>query len=286
MALPVSPNSISFNNVNQELGRQSPYNQTVALNDGVVRTLFERTTAGSSIAMSDGRGKSNISAPAIVGTAGTWDAYESGSGSGYYNGSTNPGNRTLYGYKNFYMANYSVNGGGGSIGFTVTGGNLTYEWQYISQFGFDDIYGTYCPNPRAYNDASFVMAGDAGYNDSFSGGGTGTITFTGVYGYFSRNNLNVTHYRGVDGYWRLKASNSAGTIYSPWTRVTKYWDTYDYECNCTCPCGNIDYTCICNCDENNENCTGCCGYYCTCTSCETCTGYYNTSYGNYNNFCV
>ena len=59
MALP-STGAISFNNVNQELGRASPYNQQVALNDSNVRTLFQRTTAGSSIAMSDGRGKSNF----------------------------------------------------------------------------------------------------------------------------------------------------------------------------------------------------------------------------------
>lgn len=56
MALP-STGAISMNNVNQELGRASPYNQTVALNDSVVRTLFAKTTAGSAIAMSDGYGK-------------------------------------------------------------------------------------------------------------------------------------------------------------------------------------------------------------------------------------
>lgn len=59
MALPVSPNTISFNNINQELGKASPYNQPVALNDSDVRTLFQKTTAGSAIAMSDGWGKSN-----------------------------------------------------------------------------------------------------------------------------------------------------------------------------------------------------------------------------------
>lgn len=46
-----------MNNVNQELGRASPYNQTVALNDSVVRTLFGK--ASGAIAMSDGWGKSN-----------------------------------------------------------------------------------------------------------------------------------------------------------------------------------------------------------------------------------
>lgn len=44
-----------MNNVNQELGRASPYNQTVALNDSNVRTLFGK--ASGAISMSDGYGK-------------------------------------------------------------------------------------------------------------------------------------------------------------------------------------------------------------------------------------
>ena len=52
-----------MNNVNQELGKASPYTQTVSLNDSDVRSLFQKTTAGSAISMSDGWGKSNV-APA------------------------------------------------------------------------------------------------------------------------------------------------------------------------------------------------------------------------------
>ena len=59
MALP-SSGAISFNNVNQELGRASPYNQQVALNDSNVRTLFQRTGSATQISMSHGYGKSNV----------------------------------------------------------------------------------------------------------------------------------------------------------------------------------------------------------------------------------
>ena len=72
MALP-SGTAISFNNVNQELGNASPYNQQRSLNDAAVRTLFNKTTAGSAIAMSDGWGKSNLTnGQAEWGTAGTY----------------------------------------------------------------------------------------------------------------------------------------------------------------------------------------------------------------------
>ena len=49
-----------MNNVNQELGRASPYNQQIALNDSVVRTLFQK--ASGAISISDGYGKSNTTA--------------------------------------------------------------------------------------------------------------------------------------------------------------------------------------------------------------------------------
>ena len=54
MALP-STGAISLNNVNQELGKASPYNQVVSLNDADVRTLFG--IASGAIRMSDGYGK-------------------------------------------------------------------------------------------------------------------------------------------------------------------------------------------------------------------------------------
>lgn len=55
--LPVSPNAISLKNVNQELLKTSPYEQTVSLNDTDVRTLFG--VASGAISMSNGHGKSN-----------------------------------------------------------------------------------------------------------------------------------------------------------------------------------------------------------------------------------
>jgi len=55
MTLPVSPNAISFSQVNTELGLSST--AQISLNDSAVRTLFGK--ASGAISMSDGRGKSN-----------------------------------------------------------------------------------------------------------------------------------------------------------------------------------------------------------------------------------
>lgn len=57
MALP-SSGAISMANVNQEIGRAAPYNQQIALNDTVVRTLFAK--ASGVISMSDGYGKTYV----------------------------------------------------------------------------------------------------------------------------------------------------------------------------------------------------------------------------------
>lgn len=220
-------------------------------------------------------------APQITAFAATLNSYESGSGMTYAQ-STLDSNRSIYGYKDFFGSDYYVNQsssayGGNYISFTVSGGGLTYEWQYLSHYGMQN--NTNC-TPKAYN--AFSLNGDNGYNDAISGGNTATLTFSSVYGYYSRSS-----YIGVDGYWRLKASNAAGTIYSTWIRITKHWASYTYECNCYCPGNNYDYCCTCNCDENNENCTGCCGYYC-CSggeTCDTCTSYFDVAYGYYSNWC-
>ena len=73
MALP-STGAISFNNVNQELGKASPYNQTITMNDSDVRTLFGK--ASGAIAMSDGWGKSNTKIEATGGTVYTNGDYK------------------------------------------------------------------------------------------------------------------------------------------------------------------------------------------------------------------
>lgn len=56
--LPSAPNAISANNINQELGRASPFNQQVSLNDTAVRNLFGKPTNNSTISFADGLGKS------------------------------------------------------------------------------------------------------------------------------------------------------------------------------------------------------------------------------------
>lgn len=65
MALP-SSGQISMSQVNVELGLGGT--TQISLNQSTVRTLFEKTTAGSAIAMSDGWGKSNAQITATGGT--------------------------------------------------------------------------------------------------------------------------------------------------------------------------------------------------------------------------
>lgn len=141
MALP-STGAISFNNVNQELGRASPYNQQVALNDSVVRTLFQRTTAGSSIAMSDGRGKSNLTNGQVEWTTAntySWTvpagvtsicvvAIDAGNGGDAGNGSGGGNGGNLY-YKNSISTTPGETltvvvgaGGSGGVSYNPTGG--------------------------------------------------------------------------------------------------------------------------------------------------------------------
>ena len=61
MTLPVTPgSSISLSQVNQELGRASPYHQTIDMNDSSLRTLFGKVGSGTIIKMSDGSGKSSF----------------------------------------------------------------------------------------------------------------------------------------------------------------------------------------------------------------------------------
>jgi hypothetical protein len=71
MALPGSGSTISLNQVNTELGRSAT--ATIDMNDSALRSLFQKTGSGTTISMSDGWGKSNISitvpALGVYGTA-------------------------------------------------------------------------------------------------------------------------------------------------------------------------------------------------------------------------
>jgi hypothetical protein len=251
MALP-STGAISLNAVNVELGLSGT--TTISMNQASVRTLFG--VASGAISMSDGYGKSNVTAPALAG----------------YTGFTSAANRTVWNTHAFSGNNAYVNSAGGFyLGFTVTGGGtITYEWQFLTW------YGMYQGNCSPIAASSITWNNQYGYTDAISGLNTGTLTFTHVYGWAS-----TSTYRGIEGYWRLAATNSAGTIYSGWYELSKQWDEYTYTCNCYCPGNNYDYCCTCECDENNENCTGCCGYYCCIGGdvCDTCIGYYSNSLG-------
>lgn len=263
MALP-STGAISLNAVNVELGLSGT--TTISMNQSTVRTLFQK--ASGAISMSDGYGKSNVTAPALVG----------------YTGFTSSSNRTIWNTLDFTMSDYNVNGGGWNIGFTVSGGGtITYEWQYLTWYGMNSTPGA-C-GPAVGTSISWSSPNGSAYNDVVSGGGTNTLTFSSVYGYVSTSGN-----RGIQGYWRLAASNSAGTIYSGWYETRKNWGEYTYDCNCYCPT-YYEYCCTCGtcngcCDENNENCScdcdGCCGYSCCYNGevCSQCTGYYDQDVGN------
>jgi len=107
MTLPVSPNTISLSQVNTELGRSAT--ATIDMNDSGVRSLFQKTGSGTTISMSDGWGKSNVSVslPAM----------------GVYGDLFNSG--TAYAELLFYAdgsISYASNNGSGSAGRWV---NLT-----------------------------------------------------------------------------------------------------------------------------------------------------------------
>jgi len=60
MTTPLS-GAISMNDLNKELGQASPYNQTISLNDTIVRTLLGKVTSSTTISLSDAYGLSSTS---------------------------------------------------------------------------------------------------------------------------------------------------------------------------------------------------------------------------------
>lgn len=222
MALPVSPNPISLGQVNTELGYSAT--AVISLNDAAVRTLFVKSSGP--IAMSDGHGKSAVvdTMPSIA--------------EGTYSSATDRtiGADVIIGGANLndYVGPISNVGN-----FTVTGGNITYVWQFHTGQVFDVGYpaNIYCPDPHDQVYGSYTSFG----NDSWSQSNT----------YFNFDTVQLKagsyYYHGVEGYWRLKVTNSIGTRYSHWIHVIKKWGEYFFDCGCSCDC-----------DENNENCTGCC----------------------------
>lgn len=106
MPLP-STGPISLNNVNQELGRASPYNQLISLNDAEVRSLFMIPTGA--IRLSDGYSK----ALSLVNATGGNEIYESGNFRIHKFTSSGVFTVTKIDYSPAPLFVYGVTGGGG-----------------------------------------------------------------------------------------------------------------------------------------------------------------------------
>jgi len=149
MTLPASPNSISLSQVNTELGRSATAN--INMNDSAVRSLFGRVGSGTTISMSDGRGKSNItiSLASLAGVYGTAYPGETAYaelifssngdiGSGTSNiGIQDPGNwatPTTTGIGSSYWVRFTQTGsyGTGGFGGATQYGSAKGVWHQIS----------------------------------------------------------------------------------------------------------------------------------------------------------
>ena len=285
MALPAS-GAISLNAVNVELGILGT--TSINMNQASVRTLF--AVASGAIAMSNGHGKSAASPP-VFPSATMTNFAGGGTGSSVANYSVNDRTVQYWNAIDMDVGNSSANNASNTNTFpAATGGGISYEWQFLPYYRF------YAACTNAQNTTPLVGSaqtwnGPSGYNDSISGASSNSLTLTG-FAY-----LGTAQYHGVAGFWRLKASNSAGATYTGWIQVGKIWGKYSYSCNCTCPAGEsytYDCNCYCGCgtsdcdcndcctgccDENNENCncdcTCGCWQCCNCSeTCDTCNGCY------------
>ena len=260
MALPAS-GAISLGQVNTELGI-SPSTTSINMNQASVRTLF--AVASGPIAMSNGHGKSAASPPVFPSVTNypVNDRSWSGGGEGIAINSS------------YYSPTPSASGSVTWAYAAATGGGITYEWQFLPYHRFMSSC-TNAQNTTPLVGSAQTWNGPSGYNDSISGASSNSLTITG------RPYYGTATYHGASGFWRLKASNSAGATYTKWHLVVKLFDTYSYSCNCTCPTGEsytYDCNCYCgcgtndcNCDENNENCSQCCDNCSeTCSTCDGC----------------
>jgi hypothetical protein len=289
------------------------------MNQASVRTLFQR--ASGAISMFDGRGKSNAVMPSITGAGYT----DNGNSASLYH-ETRTGFNDPYLGGSFYIltGDAASNGntnyrGYGSITITATGGGLSYEWQVANRYSggvTQPVNGTVNAYvARVVNNTT----GNSPYYDYVTGANTNTLSFSNIYPNYQNStsgqsstyvggNQNVEPWYNRDygpttAYYRLKVSNSVGTVYSPWYGVTTRYDSYQsslgmrgfncsgcyYDCNCTCGwttnccCYDSNGDGITCCDVNNGDVNACCnrpdqcgeGY--NCYDCSTC---YNTCWDN------
>lgn len=151
MPLP-SSGAISLNNVNQELGRASPYNQQISLNDTVVRSLFG--VASGQIAMSDGYGKFLSKVVASGGTEITNGDYK-------IHIFTTSGTFSVT----------SVNDGLAELNVFAVGGGFNGT---AGDFAFEDFDGK--PGGTGGAGGSYYLSPSLQFGSYFAGGGNYTVT--------------------------------------------------------------------------------------------------------------
>jgi len=258
MALP-SSGTITMANVNQELGRASPYNQQVALNDSVVRTLFgpPGSPVVGAISMSMGYSRSNYNNVATF-TAqtttnwtvptGVYSIWVKMWGAGGRGGSTN-----------------SPGGGGGFINgyLAVTPGNTVKI--YCGGGGYYDDYPEDCNNATSganvtlggrapvvyYNGSTYMIAGSGGagansYSNTAGGAGGGTNGVNGATG-STTGGGGGQGATGGSGGTAGGCNNTDGPSHSAPTLSSGYIVYSDYGGDAPANCG-CDYCAVCNSD--------------------------------------
>lgn len=314
--------SLSMQQVNTELG-VSPNTTQISLNQSTVRALFQKTTAGSAVSLFDGFGKSNAVMPSITGASYTDNGSTpvTLSHATYSSFSNNTVIEYLYIETGDGFQGNNAYRGFGSLTVIATGGGLSYEWQVADRSG-----GLSPPSSGAGNGYLARLdnnpSGYSPYFDRVTGVSTNTLSFSNIHQgiqysnegssntYIGGNNNTGPTYARTYGpttaYYRVKVSNSVGTVYSPWYGVITRYEEYqnslgmrgfncqpcDYDCNCTCGwqtnccCYDSNGDGISCCDVNDGDVNACCdrpdqcGESYNCYDCSTCTNYCTDNCGS------
>lgn len=221
-------------NVNQEIGRAAPYNQQIALNDTVVRTLFGK--ASGVISMSDGYGKTYVPYGTSVSfTADTTWTVPAGVTSvkikawGGGGGNKGQGSGTSAGGGGYITGILSVTPGstlsvfvsntGGSVGGITEDCGIPEGMTDISFGG----YGAY-----VYRDTStYIVSGGGGGSYSVNGGaGGGTnglpAAATSISGQGAQGNTGGARATGNPTNSCNSTTGQNGKNYVAWTNSSSY----------------------------------------------------------------
>lgn len=232
MALP-SSGSISFNQVNTELGRTAT--QNLSMSDSEVRSLFQDTTGA--ISMSSGHGKSsappypyNITYLTVAGGAGSSSYVGSGGGAGgMLEGTVATGNSSsVYSIQVGAGGNWN-SGGNHSIGVVTTnGGGFGVQDNGIQsniqtgQAGGSGGGSFYTGGVGGAGIAGQGFKGGDGYNNSLyrtgGGGGAGQAGQNGGPSPANGGNGRISSITGTSIYY---AGGGGGGTWSPGTTVAQ-----------------------------------------------------------------